>query len=140
GTPAYMSPEQIRGEQVSPCSDIFSLGCVLYEMITGLRAFGRSTAAESMAAILKEEPSGFDDSPGHLPAGIERLVRHCLEKRTQVRFRSARDLIFALDFLDQAVEHTDVEVDSIAVLPFTSSSGSETEYLGDGITESLINN
>jgi serine/threonine-protein kinase len=140
GTAAYMSPEQIRSEQVTPCSDIFSLGCVLYEMIAGRRAFGRPTAAESMAAILKEEPPGFDDSSGHLPVGLERLVRHCLQKTTQVRFRSARDLIFALEFLDRPLEQAQAEVDSIAVLPFSSASGSETEYLSDGITESLINN
>lgn len=112
GTAGYMSPEQVRGEAVDHRSDIFSFGAVLYEMLTGQRAFGRETAAESMTAILKEDPPEIAaNGSGSLPA-LERIVRHCLEKRPGERFQSARDLGFALE------NSTGVSGDSIpAVFP-----------------------
>ena len=135
-----MSPEQVRGQPVSASSDIFSLGCVLYELLTGRRSFGRPTAAASMAAILTEEPPDFPGTPGHLPIELQRLVRHCLEKECQLRFHSAHDLVFALRNLDRPQEAAQASVDSVAVLPFSNAGGPDTEYLSDGITESLINN
>ncbi len=98
GTVGYMSPEQVRGEAVSERSDIFSFGCVLYEMLSGRRAFERSTAAETMTAILREEPgpAASGVSGGTLPPALERIVRHCLEKEPDARFQTARDLAFAL--------------------------------------------
>ena len=102
GTVVYMSPEQVRGKVVDHRSDIFSLGSVLQELATGQRAFQRETAAETMAAILKEDPL---DAPerlsrsGRLDPGLERIVRHCLEKGPEERFQSARDLAFALEAL-----------------------------------------
>jgi serine/threonine-protein kinase len=135
-----MSPEQVRGESASASSDIFSLGCVLYEMLTGRRAFGRPTAAESLAAILTEEPPDFPGTPGRIPIELQRVVRHCLEKACNLRFHSAHDLVFALRNLEHPQEASPATLDSVAVLPFSSASGPETEYLSDGITEGLINN
>jgi Tol biopolymer transport system component len=97
GTVGYMSPEQIRGEPVDSRSDIFNCGTVLYEMLTGRPAFARGTAAEVMAAILKDDPTG--PLPTAVPPALERIVSRCLEKARQARFQSARDLAFGLDVL-----------------------------------------
>jgi serine/threonine-protein kinase len=96
GTVGYMSPEQVRGEVADAPSDIFLLGCVLYEMITGQRAFARTTAVEELAAILKEDPPEMADSAKRVPPELEYIVSHCLEKKPQDRFQSAQDLAFAL--------------------------------------------
>jgi eukaryotic-like serine/threonine-protein kinase len=96
GTVRYMSPEQVRGEAVDHRSDIFSFGAVLYEMLTGRKAFGRDTAAESMTAILKEEPPEIAASGAAPSAALQRIVQHCLEKKPGERFQSARDIAFAL--------------------------------------------
>jgi serine/threonine protein kinase len=96
GTVGYMSPEQVRGEAVDHRSDIFSLGCVLHEMLTGRRAFARDTAAETMTAILREDPAPLADSGSAIPPALERIVSHCLEKKPEQRFQSARDLAFDL--------------------------------------------
>jgi len=96
GTAGYMSPEQVRGQAADHRSDIFSFGAVLYEMVTGRRAFQRDTSVETMAAILKEdlpEPTG---PSGAMPPGLDRIVRHCLEKSPDERFQSIRDLAFDL--------------------------------------------
>ena len=97
GTVGYMSPEQVKGQPADARSDIFSLGAVLYEMLGGRRAFKRDTAAETMTAILKEDPPELSSGSGALPAGLERIVRHCLEKQPTERFQSARDLAFDLE-------------------------------------------
>jgi eukaryotic-like serine/threonine-protein kinase len=96
GTVGYMSPEQARGDPADHRSDIFALGAVMYEMLTGRRAFQRSTSVETLNAILKEEPPEFPDDL-KIPPGLDRLVRHCLEKRAEDRFQSARDLAFELE-------------------------------------------
>jgi len=96
GTFGYMSPEQVRAEVAEAPSDIFSLGCVLYEMGTGIRAFSRSSAAESMAAILKEDPPELTGAGRQIPVELQRVINHCLEKNPGERFQSARDLAFAL--------------------------------------------
>jgi serine/threonine protein kinase len=93
GTIGYMSPEQVRGEEADAPSDIFSFGCVLYEMVTGQRAFARPTAAETMAAILRDEPPEIAASDQDLPDELERVIRYCLEKSPADRFQSARDLV-----------------------------------------------
>jgi serine/threonine protein kinase/dipeptidyl aminopeptidase/acylaminoacyl peptidase len=93
GTVGYMSPEQVRGKEADPRSDIFSYGVILYEMLSGHRAFHGDTAAETMTAILKQEPPDLPDS---VPSGVRQIVHHCLEKDPDNRFQSARDLSFAL--------------------------------------------
>ncbi|MGH9801618.1 MAG: protein kinase domain-containing protein, partial [Blastocatellia bacterium] len=92
GTIGYMSPEQVRGEQADAPSDIFSLGCVLYELASGQRPFSRATTAEVIAAILKEDPPDLAQSGLEIPNGLERLIQACLEKQSSARLRSARDL------------------------------------------------
>jgi eukaryotic-like serine/threonine-protein kinase len=96
GTVGYMSPEQLRGEPVDGRSDIFSLGCVLYEMVSGQKAFGRKSAAESITAVLKEDPPELAGSGRQVPPDVDRVITHCVEKRPEERFQSARDLAFAL--------------------------------------------
>jgi serine/threonine protein kinase/Tol biopolymer transport system component len=97
GTAGYMSPEQVRGLAVDHRSDIFAFGAVLYEMLTGRRAFAGASAVETLNAILKEEPPPVQGTRGEIPAGLDRLLAHCLEKRAEDRFQSARDLAFDLD-------------------------------------------
>jgi len=96
GTVGYMSPEQVRGEQADPRSDIFSLGCILYEMLTGRRAFREKTTAETLAAILRDHPKELPESGRTIPPGVNGVVMRCLEKNPDERFHSARDLAFAL--------------------------------------------
>jgi Tol biopolymer transport system component len=95
GTVGYMSPEQVRGEAADARSDIFSLGCVLYEMTSGHRAFARETAAETLAAIVRDEPPELLP-PARAPLELRQIIGHCLEKKADERFQSARDLAFAL--------------------------------------------
>ncbi len=96
GTVGYMSPEQVRGEALDHRSDIFSFGCVLYEMIAGKRAFEASSSVETMHAILHNEPSEPDPNEAPMPPALESIVRRCLEKSPAQRFQSAADLAFAL--------------------------------------------
>jgi TolB-like protein/thioredoxin-like negative regulator of GroEL len=96
GTIGYMSPEQVRGQAADVRSDIFTLGAILYEMLTGRRAFRGNSAVEAMNAILKEEPPEASKAGVEIPAPLERITRRCLEKSPEERFQSARDLAFAL--------------------------------------------
>lgn len=96
GTIGYMSPEQVRGEEVDAPGDIFSLGCVLMEMISGKRPFQRETAAETMAAILRDEPPPIEESEPDLPEDLVRIVGRCLAKAPADRYQSARDLMLDL--------------------------------------------
>ena len=99
GTVGYMAPEQVRGLAVDGRSDLFALGAVLYEMVSGHRAFERDTAADTMTAILKEDPPDFGGTRGDIPPALDRIIRHCLEKQAVERFQSARDVAFALESL-----------------------------------------
>ena len=96
GTLAYMSPEQARGLPATSRSDIFALGCVIYEMLARRPAFARATSAETIAAILMEDPPHLSGAGRLIPPDLERIVTHCLEKSPQERFQSAQDLAFAL--------------------------------------------
>lgn len=96
GTVAYMSPEQAKGEPADQRSDIFALGCVLYEMLSGRRAFDGETAPETLAAILRDDPPSLAGSGDTFPSSIGALVRRCLEKKPDQRFQSARDLAYSL--------------------------------------------
>lgn len=99
GTAGYMSPEQVRGVAVDARSDIFSFGAILYEMISGKRAFHRDTAADTMSAILKEDPPDFAETNRNVSPALERIVQHCLEKNPESRFHSASDIAFDLEHL-----------------------------------------
>src|SRR5271155_3378112 len=99
GTAGYMAPEQVRGAAIDSRTDIFAFGAVLYEMISGQRAFRRDTAAETMTAILKEDPPELGELTHPVSPGLERIVRRCLEKQPEQRFQSAKDLAFALEAL-----------------------------------------
>jgi serine/threonine-protein kinase len=94
GTVGYMSPEQVKGVPADARSDLFSFGSILYEMLSGRRAFTGASAAETMSGILRDDPPAL--SPKVIPAPLERVVRRCLEKGSEERFQSARDLAFAL--------------------------------------------
>jgi TolB-like protein len=106
GTLAYMSPEQVKGQPLDSRSDIFSFGAVLYEMLTGQRAFTRGSAAETMSAILTEEPPELA-SGQNLPPALDHIVRHCLEKVPDRRFQSATDVAFSLTEMSDPVFTSD---------------------------------
>jgi tRNA A-37 threonylcarbamoyl transferase component Bud32 len=99
GTAGYMSPEQVRGIAVDARSDIFSFGAILYEMISGKRAFHGETAADTMSAILKEDPPELNETNRNVNPALERMVQHCLEKNPEQRFHSASDIAFDLEHL-----------------------------------------
>jgi eukaryotic-like serine/threonine-protein kinase len=120
GTAGYMSPEQVRGEKADQRSDIFSFGAVLYEMLSGQRAFGGQSSADRASAILKEDPPDLLTSGRNVPAALDRIVRHCLEKHPEQRFQSARDLAFHLE--SSAVSESGAA--SALTLPKASIAGS----------------
>ena len=106
GTVYYMAPEQVRGHPVDARTDIFAFGAVLHEMLTGKRAFQRQTPAESMTAILKEDPPSLFESSRGVSPGLERLVQRCLEKRAEDRPRTCHDLGIALDAISTGSTRT----------------------------------
>ena len=97
GTVGYMAPEQVRGLPSDHRADIFAFGAVLYEMLSGRRAFQGATMADTMSAILTAEPPDLSSGSGGIPAAINSVIRRCLEKDARDRFQSARDLAFALE-------------------------------------------
>jgi WD40 repeat protein len=99
GTAGYMSPEQVRGLALDTRSDIFSFGAILYEMLSGKRAFHGDTAADTMSSILKEDPPDLSETNRNVSPALERIVQHCLEKRPEARFHSASDIAFDLEHL-----------------------------------------
>ena len=99
GTMGYMSPEQVRGRSADQRSDIFSFGAILYEMLSGQRAFRGDTAADTISAILAREPPDLAQTNREIHTGLDRIVRHCLEKNPEERFQSARDIAFDLEAL-----------------------------------------
>jgi len=116
GTFAYMAPEQVRALEVDHRADMFSFGAVLYEMVTGERAFKGETAADTMTAILTKEPPELDSTRSAISPGLDRIVRRCLEKSPDLRFQSASDLAFALETLS-TMSTASTRIDSGVVLP-----------------------
>jgi Tol biopolymer transport system component len=102
GTAGYMSPEQVRGKTVDHRTDIFAFGAILYEMLAGKRAFQRSTSAETMTAILNDDPPSISQTVQSTPPGLQRVVHRCLEKNPEQRFQSGSDLAFALEALSES--------------------------------------
>jgi serine/threonine protein kinase len=102
GTAGYMSPEMVRGKLVDHRADIFAFGAVLYEMLAGKRAFQHSTSAETMTAILHEDPPAISQIARNTPPGLQRVVHRCLEKSAERRFQSSSDLAFALEALSES--------------------------------------
>lgn len=145
GTPAYMSPEQLRGEPLDNRTDIWAFGCVLYELLAGRRPFPGATVAEIIAAVLKTEPD-WGALPAETPAQVTGLIRRCLEKSAEGRVQDIADARASLEaaLRAPAIRETpasDPVTRSLAVLPFANSSGDpEMEYLSDGLTESIILN
>jgi non-specific serine/threonine protein kinase len=140
GTAGYMSPEQVRGEPADARSDIFALGSVLYEMVSGTGPFLRDEAAECIAAILRDDPAPLD---GGVNEALSQIVFRCLEKSPGERFQSAAEVAASLSTLAVATRtprpETEPEAASIAVLPFANlSPDPDQEYFCDGITEEII--
>jgi serine/threonine protein kinase/Tol biopolymer transport system component len=102
GTISYMSPEQVRGTTVDHRADIFAFGAVLYEMLTGRRAFQRATPVETMTAILNEDPPALSQIVSTVSPGLQRIVQRCMEKHPEQRFQSASDLAFALEAVSES--------------------------------------
>ncbi|HEX8252262.1 MAG TPA: protein kinase [Thermoanaerobaculia bacterium] len=150
GTLGYMSPEQLRGEAVDPSADIFSLGCILYEMVTAKKPFHRESGAATIAAILKDALPREELSAA-VPIEFQRIIEGCVEKSPMARFQSARDLALTLRAIGSSTSHGDLlktvvprrstkSIDSIAILPLVNATNDPgAEYLSDGITEGIIN-
>ncbi len=101
GTVGYMSPEQVRGKAADHRSDIFSFGSLLYEMLAGKRAFYGDSPADTMSAILKDDPPELAETARNIPPALQRIVNHCLEKNPRQRFQSAGDVAFNLESLSE---------------------------------------
>lgn len=160
GTVSYMSPEQALGQRIDQRSDIFSLGVVIYEMLTGRLPFDGSSTTEIIDSIIHKEPIAIARFNYDVPPELERIARKCLEKDRQRRYQTAREVSTDLRNLrryGRTGETTNASgtgrtqparrsrsrkaIDSLAILPFVNASGDpDAEYLSDGITESIINN
>ena len=160
GTVSYMSPEQALGRDFDHRSDIFSLGIVLYEMMTGRLPFEGASETEVIDKIIHAEPPAVSRFNYNIPAELERIMRKCLEKDRDRRYQSARELATDLrnlkrDSGSDAAKSTGAvrpastsrptrsrkAIDSLAILPLVNGSGNaELDYLSDGVTESIINN
>jgi eukaryotic-like serine/threonine-protein kinase len=138
GTVGYMSPEQVRGETVDHRSDIFSFGAVLYEMVSGKRAFSGDSSVETMNAILKEDVQELPGSIGQSSPGMERIIRRCLEKKPERRFQSASDLAFALDALSSASGVTQGLPAAVPGARRLSPARSFTLWLGVGLLAAAV--
>ncbi len=137
GTAGYMSPEQAKGEEADARSDIFSFGLVLYEMLSGRRAFSKCSAMETMAAILRDEPAPLD-----APLEISGIITRCLRKSPAGRFQTIHEVRSALERAafqkNPVIPSSDTR--SIAVLPFANiGADKENEYFGDGLAEEILN-
>jgi TolB-like protein len=136
GTAAYMSPEQAQGKSVDARSDVFSFGAVLYELLSGTRAFGGTSTLHVLNAVLSNDPPFLQVSPP-----LARIVRRCLQKRPEDRFQTMADVKMALEETTRERTARPEELrPSIAVLAFTNMSADpENEYFSDGLAEEIIN-
>ncbi len=133
GTPAYMSPEQAEGRPLDARSDIFSFGAVLYEMLSGTRAFAGHTTAQILSAVLRDDPAPLPQAP----SAVDHMVRRCLSKHPDNRFQTMQEVKASLEGM--STKPGDLQP-SIAVLPFVNLSGDkEQEYFSDGLAEEIIN-
>jgi len=123
GTVGYMSPEQVRGKPADARSDLFALGAILFELVGGRRAFARDSSADTMAAILKEDPPDLSGSGVVIPPALDRVMRRCLEKSPDERFQSARDLAFAIEAIDGSAATSTLSGSALAL-----ASSSHTRY------------
>jgi TolB-like protein/Tfp pilus assembly protein PilF len=146
GTAGYMSPEQVKGLSVDHRTDIFSFGTILYEMLSGKKAFKRDTSAETMAAILRDEPAELSESGRNTSPALDRIVQHCLEKDRDRRFQSARDIAFNLSEQSSSTVPSGAREKappissagfSVAVLPFKCSGDAELESFAEGLSEEI---
>jgi len=140
GTVGYISPEQLRGQPVDHRTDVFSFGCVLYEMLSGRRAFAGETTADTIAAVLGKNPAPLGVG---VPSALQGIVRRCLEKLPEGRFSSAHDLVLALNAVSETLltgqAPSEPPAKSIVVLPFENlSPDPENAFFADGLTEELI--
>jgi serine/threonine protein kinase/Tol biopolymer transport system component len=135
GTVGYMSPEQVRGQAVDHRSDIFSFGAMLYEMLSGRRAFRGQSSADTITAILQEDPPALSAADAHITPGLARVVDRCLEKDPDARFQSTQDLAFALDGL---LGHSDAIVPAAASGARSASPRWLPWALVAGLTAALI--
>jgi TolB-like protein/Tfp pilus assembly protein PilF len=148
GTVGYMSPEQVRGLPADHRADVFAFGCVLYEMLCRRRAFSGATPADTMSAILLQDPHPIEGPAGDIPGTLQGLVHRCLEKRMEDRFQSATELCHALEVEIQALQTlggrvgktpTPGPIRSIAVLPLVSySDAPEQMFFAGSMTDALI--
>src|SRR6266542_3814001 len=133
GTAGYMSPEQVRGVKIDHRTDIFSFGTILYEMLSGHRAFHGESAADTMSAILKEDPPDLSDSNHNISPALDRLVDHCLEKNAEERFHSARDLAFALEALSGSAPVSSQTITAISGPAISSKIRKHLPWIVTGI-------
>jgi TolB-like protein len=147
GTAGYMSPEQVKGLPVDHRSDIFSFGTILYELLAGKKAFKRDTNAETMAAIMRDEPPELSGSGRTISPALEGIVRHCLEKDRDHRFQSAGDIAFSLAEQSSPTPTTGLQevaapVDEgfrVAVLPFKyTGADADLGAVADGLSEDIV--
>jgi eukaryotic-like serine/threonine-protein kinase len=143
GTVGYMSPEQVRGEPADARSDVFALGVLIYEMLSGRSAFSGQTPADTLSAILSGDPPDLEAMARRTSAGVLVLLKRCIEKRREARFSSAHDVALALQALaspSSVASGPQVPVEkSIVVLPFENlSPDPDNAYFADGLTEELI--
>jgi serine/threonine protein kinase/Tfp pilus assembly protein PilF len=152
GTVPYMSPEQLRGENVDARSDVFSLGVLIYELVTGKRPFGGATSVEVSSSILRDLPTPVSTARANVPADLERIIARCLEKDPERRTQTAKDVRNELEFLRKGAPAAaapapkpapattpTADLPSVAVLPFVNRSADPNdEYFSDGLADELL--
>ena len=151
GTVPYMAPEQVRGETADARSDLFALGIMMYELLSGRRPFGGATFADVSSSILRDQPAPLPGGAGELPDELARLIQRCLEKDPRHRIQTALDVHNELRLVKRMLESGSSsgrtpaaapvdEAPSIAVLPFVNRSrDEEDEYFADGLADELLN-